>query len=119
FYNAPVPEEIEKDAELYSIYLQTIEDPAAPLVQTAKERFLFCLNTATNVRWFNEWSTACESELNALDPRSFPMAAEIRGAPGYSFGTPGRPGPIEIGADAEGDIDATGGASAPASGGQG
>jgi tetratricopeptide (TPR) repeat protein len=111
FYNAPVPEEIERDPELYSIYLQTIEDPAAPLVQTAKERFLFCLNTATNVRWFNEWSTACERELNGLDPRSFPMAAEIRGAPGYAFGTPGRPGPIAIGADAEGDIDTGGGSS--------
>lgn len=111
FFNAPVPEEIERDPELYSIYLQSIEDPAAPLVQTAKERFLFCLNTATNVRWFNEWSTACEAELNALDPRSFPMAAEIRGAPGYMYSAPGRPGPIEIGADAQGEMDSLGGSS--------
>ncbi|NLE48567.1 MAG: tetratricopeptide repeat protein [Sandaracinaceae bacterium] len=111
FFNAPVPEEIERDPELYRIYLSTIEDPAAPLVETAKQRFLFCLNTATNVRWFNEWSTACEAELHQLDPRSFPMAAEIRGTPGYAYGTPGRPGAIELGLDDEGDIDATGGTS--------
>ena len=33
---------------------------------------------ATRVRWFNDELSHCEQELFALDPRSYPRAAELR-----------------------------------------
>jgi hypothetical protein len=41
------------------------------------------MNLATQVRWFNEFSQQCEMELNRLDPRKYPLAAELRGSPSY------------------------------------
>jgi len=53
------------------------------LVPKASEGFGKCLNKSTELFWYNEWSALCEQELNQLDPRSFPMAVEIRAQPGY------------------------------------
>ena len=52
-------------------------------MEKAKDAYEFCLITATKVRWFNEFSQQCEQELIKLDPRTYPRAAELRGAPGY------------------------------------
>jgi hypothetical protein len=53
------------------------------LVPKASEGFTKCLNKSTELFWYNEWSALCEQELNQLDPRSYPMAIEIRAQPGY------------------------------------
>jgi tetratricopeptide (TPR) repeat protein len=53
------------------------------LVPKASEGFTKCLNKSTELFWYNEWSGLCEQELNQLDPRSYPMAIEIRAQPGY------------------------------------
>jgi tetratricopeptide (TPR) repeat protein len=98
FRDAPVPREIERDPELYDIYVGALDDVSEPLQRQAIDKFEFCLKTATQVRWFNQWSRACEQELNALNPTKYPVAAELRGEPNYVKATVGDPGVIDLGA---------------------
>jgi hypothetical protein len=136
FREAPIPDEIEADPELFDAYAGALEQRSEPLVRQAIDKFEFCLRTATNVRWFNEWSRTCEDELHGLNPREYPIAAELRGQPNFVYGTWGRPAAVELGTGAEemslgGDTDAAaadaavtgggsgGGRAAPASGGGG
>ncbi len=93
---APIPEEIENDPELFDIYVGAFDEPLEPVRAQAVDKFEFCLTTATNVRWFNEYSRICESELNRLDPRRYPVAAELRGSATYVYGGVGRPGVVEL-----------------------
>ncbi|MCB9591314.1 MAG: tetratricopeptide repeat protein [Sandaracinaceae bacterium] len=93
---APIPEEIENDDELYGIYVDALEGAARPLNQQAMDKFEFCLNTATRVRWFNEYSSQCERELNQLDRARFPMAAELRGEATYIQQQIARPGAVSL-----------------------
>jgi tetratricopeptide (TPR) repeat protein len=83
FRDAPVPDEIKKDPELMDIYLGSLDEKSQPWVIKATGAFDFCMNLATQVRWFNEFSQQCEMELNRLDPRKYPLAAELRGSPSY------------------------------------
>jgi tetratricopeptide (TPR) repeat protein len=83
FRDAPVPDEIKKDPELMDIYLGSLDEKSQPWVVKATGAFDFCMNLATQVRWFNEFSQQCEMELNRLDPRKYPLAAELRGSPSY------------------------------------
>ena len=83
FRDAPVPDEIKKDPELMDIYLGSLDEKSQPWVIKATGAFDFCMTLATQVRWFNQFSQQCEQELNKLDPRKYPLAAEFRGAPGY------------------------------------
>jgi len=83
FRDAPVPDEIKKDPELMDIYLGSLDEKSQPWVLKATGAFDFCMSLATQVRWFNEFSQQCEQELNKLDPRKYPLAAELRGAPNY------------------------------------
>ena len=98
FRDAPIPREIEKDPELFDIYVGALDDVSEPLQRQAIDKFEFCLKTATQVRWFNEWSRSCEHELNALNPRKYPVAAELRGEPSYVKATVGDPGVVDLGA---------------------
>lgn len=99
---APIPEEIENDDELYAIYVGALEDAARPLQQQAMDRFEFCLRTATQVRWFNQYSQQCERELNALDAARYPLAAELRGQPNYVQRQLAQPGAVSL--QQEGDV---------------
>ena len=96
FRDSPVPEEIENDGELLEIYQHALDEQSEPLQRQAIDKFEFCLRTATNVRWFNEWSRTCEAELFVLNPRQYPRAAELRGEPDYVRGSIGRPGPVDL-----------------------
>jgi hypothetical protein len=98
FRDAPIPREIEKDPELFDIYVGALDDVSEPLQRQAIDKFEFCLKTATQVRWFNEWSRSCEQELNGLNPRKYPVAAELRGEPNYVKATVGDPGVVDLGA---------------------
>jgi len=98
FRDAPVPREIEKDANLYDIYVGALDEVSEPLQRQAIDKFEFCLKTATQVRWFNKWSRSCEQELNGLNPRKYPVAAELRGEPNYVKATVGDPGAVDLGA---------------------
>jgi TolA-binding protein len=93
---APIPEEIENDDELYAIYVGALEDAARPLQVQAMDKFEFCLTTATRVRWFNQFSQQCERELNALDAARFPMAAELRGTANYVQRQVAQPGAVSL-----------------------
>lgn len=96
FRDAPIPDQIRKDPELYDIYVGALDEQSEPLIKQAKEKFAFCLKTATNVRWFNEWSRKCEQELSDLDPRKYPVAAELRGEANYIYQDLAVPGPAEL-----------------------
>ena len=98
FRDAPIPREIEKDPGLFDIYVGALDDVSEPLQRQAIDKFEFCLKTATQVRWFNEWSRTCERELNGLNPRKYPVAAELRGEPNYVKATVGDPGAVDLGA---------------------
>jgi len=93
---APIPEEIENDDELYGIYVDALEAAARPLHDQAMSKFEFCLTTATRVRWFNDYSSQCETELNALDRARYPMAAELRGTASYIENQIARPGAVSL-----------------------
>jgi hypothetical protein len=97
FRDAPIPGEIEKDPGLFDIYVGALDDASEPLQRQAVDKFEFCLKTATQVRWFNKWSRACEQELNALNPKQYPVAAELRGEPNYVKHTVGQPGAVDLG----------------------
>jgi len=98
FRDAPIPKEIEKDPGLFDIYVGALDDVSEPLQRQAIDKFEFCLKTATQVRWFNRWSRSCEQELNGLNPRKYPVAAELRGEPNYVKATVGDPGAVDLGA---------------------
>ncbi len=91
FRDAPIPKEIEEDPELYDIYVGALDQKSEPFQKQAIEKFEYCLITATRVRWFNKWSRQCEGELNRLNPRQYPLAAELRGRANHlqvTFGEP-------------------------------
>ena len=94
--DAPIPEEIENDPELFDIYIDAFDGPLAPVKAQAISKFEFCLHTATNVRWFNQYSRTCETELNRLEAARYPIAAELRGSARYVRASMGRPGPVEL-----------------------
>jgi len=97
FRDAPIPREIEKDPGLFDIYVGALDDASEPLQRQAIDKFEFCLKTATQVRWFNKWSRSCEQELNGLNPKQYPVAAELRGEPNYVKYTIGEPGAVDLG----------------------
>jgi tetratricopeptide (TPR) repeat protein len=144
--DAPVPDEFANDDELYGIYTDILErilngsspgpdghwDTADDIactdsstedtcvhspIRQARERFEFCLTLATRVRWFNQWSAQCETELNQMDAAHFPLAAELRGTATYVQDQTAAPGAIELRHDEDADTDSgdsavTGGAAA-------
>jgi tetratricopeptide (TPR) repeat protein len=107
FRDAPIPREIEKDPGLFDIYVGALDDVSEPLQRQAIDKFEFCLKTATQVRWFNKWSRSCEEELNGLNPRKYPVAAELRGEPNYVKATVGDPGAVDLGAINQQRLDTT------------
>jgi hypothetical protein len=107
FRDAPIPREIEKDPGLFDIYVGALDDVSEPLQRQAIDKFEFCLKTATQVRWFNKWSRSCEQELNGLNPRKYPVAAELRGEPNYVKATVGEPGAVDLGAINQQRLDTT------------
>jgi tetratricopeptide (TPR) repeat protein len=97
FHDAPVPEEVERDAELLSIYRATIDGPIQPLREAAGERFLFCLKSGSSLGDVTEWSSTCASEIRLLDLARFSSAAKHHRLRGHAIGAPARPSPIDIG----------------------
>lgn len=68
---APIPEDFE--ARRGELVQQYRDYAVAAYVQ--------CLRESTRNQWFSEWSRSCEQELNALMPRDYPIADEIRSLP--------------------------------------
>lgn len=76
-------------------YCDTLEEKARIPEEKAIEGLKTCLDKSTEVSWFNEWSTLCESELNQIQPTEYPIASEIRARPGYVARMYGRPSVVE------------------------
>jgi tetratricopeptide (TPR) repeat protein len=123
--SAPIPADIEGDDELYAIYTDALErvlDGSTPgadgqwettddvrctaastedtcvhaPVRQATERFAFCLTLSTRMRWFDAFSSQCESELNAIDRARYPLAAELRGTGSFVEDQLAPPGAIDL-----------------------
>jgi tetratricopeptide (TPR) repeat protein len=79
----------------------------------AMQAFEHCLELATRLRWFNEWSTRCEAALNDLDRVGYPLAAELRGTASFapdSLESPeslGGPGELDLAPTDDGALDAS------------
>jgi tetratricopeptide (TPR) repeat protein len=91
-YTAPVPKappapggyaQDEWEQLFHDAYCDQLTDAAEPLENKAVEGLGTCLGKSTELSWFNEWSSLCESELNQIKPAEYPLAAEIRAEPGY------------------------------------
>ncbi|MCB9555094.1 MAG: tetratricopeptide repeat protein [Deltaproteobacteria bacterium] len=105
-YTAPVPKppvpkvlrrraQREEFIQLFTdAYCDKLEDEAGKLEAKAKQGLAACLDTSTEFSWYNEWSRLCEKELNQINPAEYPLASEIRAAPGYLSVRPTRAGLI-------------------------
>ncbi len=94
FRDAPIPNEIEEVPELFDVYVGTLDEKSEPFQRQAIDKFEFCMIVATRVRWFSEYSQTCETALNQLNPREYPLANELRGVPTYIRSEPSMPGPV-------------------------
>jgi TolA-binding protein len=65
-------------------YCEQLEEQAEKVETKALEGFRACLDAATQQSWFNNWSRACERELNQLRPVEFPVASEVKPEAGYT-----------------------------------
>ncbi len=101
FRDAPIPDKIQKDPDLFEIYVNALDTQSRPFQQAAIQKFEFCLRTATNVRWFNEYSRQCEMELNKLNPHDYPLADELRNEPTYVYQQLGQARSVDLGHNAE------------------
>lgn len=113
FDDAPIPREIESDPELYEIYAGALNEQREIFFRRAIPKFQFCLEMSTRLRWFNEHSRTCESELNRLNPTEYPLAAELHGEPLNVHRAVARPGEVGLGSaasDDEAESSAAGGA---------
>ena len=93
-YDSPLPPSFKDDEELTSIYRQSMDEKAEPFRNVAKQLYEHCLSVSTKVRWFNENSLRCETALNDLDPKKYPVSEEIRIQPNHEVLLLDIPGPI-------------------------
>jgi hypothetical protein len=131
--SAPVPEAVERDDELYGLYVDALEsqlngsspgadgqlgtaDDVACTPESAEERcrasplararagFEHCLTLATRTRWFGDTSRACEERLHAMDPQRYPLAAELRGTASFVASDAADPLPVRVDHEAAGPV---------------
>lgn len=102
--NAPIPPDIQRNADLLDAYRLVLDQRTQPFMNTASEGFQRCIRTATQVHWFNEWSQLCERELYEIDRVRFPLADEIRVEPNLVFSRPTNSRPVyQLQTSAEGE----------------
>jgi len=86
-YTADIPKDLPETDQWGNhprdLYCEQLEDHAEKVETKAVEGFRACLDAATQQSWFNNWSRACERELNQLRPVEFPVASEVKPEAGY------------------------------------
>lgn len=117
FRNVPIPEVVDQNPELYEIYIGALEGQAEPLLNSARDAFLFCLNQSTSARWFSSWSRECEEELARIDPAQYPPAVELRGASALDYVVAPWPGAATLGSGSSANAPAAAAPAAPATSG--
>jgi hypothetical protein len=78
----PIPAAIAQDPDLLDTYQSALDRRAEEFRELAIGAYQRCLRVSTRTRWFDERSRHCEHNLNALSPRDFPLADELRSDPG-------------------------------------
>jgi tetratricopeptide (TPR) repeat protein len=80
-FTAEIPKDVFKYGEDgIDAYCDALGDESSKGDAAANTAFEFCLKTATDRNWSNEWSQLCESELSQSDRATqYPPADEIRG----------------------------------------
>jgi tetratricopeptide (TPR) repeat protein len=82
----PAPAGVDPRAfsdDFHNAFCDALGEHVTLLEDKAEEALHACLSRSTELSWFNEWSSLCESELNRLKPHSYPLAAELRAEPGF------------------------------------
>ena len=107
---SPVPPDVQHNADLLDAWNVLRDERTQPFMNTAGEGFQRCIRTATEVHWFNEWSTLCERELYQIDRLRFPLADEIRVEPNLVFSRATSSRPVyQLQTAAEGEEEPAGG----------
>jgi TolA-binding protein len=87
-YTAEIPRDLVETDQWGNhprdLYCGQLEEQAEKVESKAVEGFRACLEAATQQSWFNNWSRACERELNQLRPVEFPVASEVKPEAGYT-----------------------------------
>ena len=65
----------------WDAYCDRLTEVAAPLEERSVAGFTFCLESSTQLNWFNKWSKLCERELGQIRPQDFPTASEVYAEP--------------------------------------
>ena len=91
--NAPVPPNLPPDAVEY--YKSGLMEKAQGTWERAKEEFKRCVETAQNLKWYNEYSTEAEDALMKLDPE-FRSLPDIRPEPVFYTPNQGKPSLIPV-----------------------
>lgn len=89
---APMPPEWQRPGEPYetlrATYGAMIDERTQPIIDLAARGFQACLQRSTQVHWFNEYSQACETQLNAIDRLRYPLTDEVRAEPNLVYSRP-------------------------------
>ncbi len=85
-FTASIPKDVRTGPyaeDKYYAYCDELMKIADPLEAVSVNAFSFCLDTSTQLNWFNEWSKLCEKELGQIRPAEFPTAIEIHKSAQY------------------------------------
>lgn len=80
-FTAEIPKDVQKYDYTVEAYCDALGEVTDELEAESVNAYTFCLETATKLNWFNEWSRLCENELSQIRPQDFPTAGEIRAEP--------------------------------------
>ncbi len=70
---APIPPEVEEDADLFDTYVGILQKQAAPLEARAIDSFKAVVDFAKNKKRHNPWVDKALQELNAIDENTYPV----------------------------------------------
>ncbi len=81
-FTAEIPKDVfQYGEEGVDAYCDKLGEESSKVEEQALKAYDFCLGTALELNWFNEWSQLCESELSQIRPLDYPPADELRGTP--------------------------------------
>ena len=85
-FTASIPKDVRTGPyaeDKYYAYCDELTKIADPLEAVSVNAYKFCLDTSTQLNWFNMWSKLCEKELGQIRPAEFPTAIEIHKEASY------------------------------------
>lgn len=75
---APIPADVEADPDLFDRYVALLQAQAEPLQSAAAQKFQLAIENAKAKKGNNEWVDKAQSELNRVDPNTYPVYKKER-----------------------------------------